>query len=29
MLTGKEFVPGAYPIQERLIENLKQGGLLK
>jgi len=29
MLTGKEFVPGAYPIQERLIENLKQSGLLK
>ena len=29
MLTGKEFVPGAYPIQERLIENLKQGGLLE
>ena len=29
MLTGEEFVPGAYPVQERLIENLKQGGLIK
>jgi len=29
MLTGKEFVPGAYPIQDRLIQNLKQGGLIK
>jgi len=29
MLTGKEFVPGVYPIQKRLIENLKQGGLIK
>jgi phosphoribosylaminoimidazole-succinocarboxamide synthase len=26
MLTGKEFVPGAYPVQERVLENLKQGG---
>ncbi len=29
MLTGKEFVPGAYPIQQRLIQNLKQGRLIK
>jgi len=29
MLTGKEFVPEAYPVQARLIENLKQGGLIK
>jgi phosphoribosylaminoimidazole-succinocarboxamide synthase len=29
MLTGKEFVPGLYPIEERLVENLKQGGLIK
>jgi phosphoribosylaminoimidazole-succinocarboxamide synthase len=29
LLTGKEFVPGTYPIQGRLIENLKQGGLIK
>ena len=29
MLTGKEFVPGAYPVQERLLENLKQGGLIQ
>lgn len=29
MLTGKEFVPATYPVQERLIENLKQGGLIK
>ena len=28
MLTGKEFVPGAYPVESRLLENLKQGGLL-
>ena len=28
MLTGKEFVPGAYPVANRLIENLKQGGLI-
>jgi phosphoribosylaminoimidazole-succinocarboxamide synthase len=28
MLTGKEFVPGSYPIQERLLENLKQGGFV-
>jgi phosphoribosylaminoimidazole-succinocarboxamide synthase len=25
MLTGKEFVPGAYPVQERLLENLRGG----
>jgi phosphoribosylaminoimidazole-succinocarboxamide synthase len=29
MLTGKEFVPGAYPVQERLLENLKHGGLIQ
>ena len=29
ILTGKEFVPGAYPIQERLLENLKKGGLIE
>lgn len=29
MLTGKEFVPGVYPVQKRLLENLKQGGLIK
>jgi phosphoribosylaminoimidazole-succinocarboxamide synthase len=29
MLTDKEFVPGAYPIQERLLENLKQGGFIE
>ena len=29
MLTGKEFIPGAYPVQERLLDNLKQGGLIK
>jgi phosphoribosylaminoimidazole-succinocarboxamide synthase len=29
MLTGKEFMPGSYPVEERLIENLKQGGLIK
>jgi phosphoribosylaminoimidazole-succinocarboxamide synthase len=29
MLTSEEFVPGAYPVQERLIENLKQGGFIK
>lgn len=28
MLTGKEFVPGTYPVESRLLENLKQGGLL-
>jgi len=26
MLTGQEFIPGTYPIQERLIVNLKQAG---
>src|SRR5690349_12494008 len=29
LLTGKEFVPGTYPVQERLIENLKRSGLIK
>ena len=28
MLTDKEFVPGAYPVEKRLLKNLKQGGLL-
>ncbi len=27
-LTRKEFVPETYPVQERLLENLRQGGLL-
>ena len=29
MLTGKEFVPGAYPVQERLLENLRGGGFVQ
>jgi phosphoribosylaminoimidazole-succinocarboxamide synthase len=29
MLTDKEFVPGAYPIQERLLENLRGGGFIQ
>jgi phosphoribosylaminoimidazole-succinocarboxamide synthase len=29
ILTGKAFIPGAYPVQERLIQNLKQGGLIQ
>jgi len=28
MLTGKEFEPGTYPVETRLLENLKEGGLL-
>lgn len=28
MLTGGEFVPGEYPIEKRLRESLKEGGLL-
>ena len=28
MLTGKEFLPGAYPVEKRLLENLKEGGLV-
>jgi phosphoribosylaminoimidazole-succinocarboxamide synthase len=28
MLTGEEFTPGAYPVQTRLLENLKQEGLV-
>jgi phosphoribosylaminoimidazole-succinocarboxamide synthase len=28
MLTGKEFIPGNYPIGDRILENLKEGGLL-
>jgi phosphoribosylaminoimidazole-succinocarboxamide synthase len=27
LLTGNEFVPGAYPVERRLLENLNQGGL--
>jgi phosphoribosylaminoimidazole-succinocarboxamide synthase len=29
MLTGQEFMPGAYPVQERLLENLRRGGLIE
>jgi len=29
MLTGKDFVPSGYPIQDRLIRNLKKGGLIE
>ena len=29
MLTGKEFVPGPYPVEERLLQNLIQGGLIQ
>jgi phosphoribosylaminoimidazole-succinocarboxamide synthase len=29
ILTGQVFIPGAYPVQERLIQNLKQGGLIQ
>lgn len=28
MLTGKEFIPGNYPIEDRLLESLKEGGLI-
>lgn len=28
MLTGETFVPGAYPVEPRLVENLKSAGLL-
>ena len=28
MLTGKEFLPGEYPIEKRLVANLKSGGLV-
>jgi phosphoribosylaminoimidazole-succinocarboxamide synthase len=27
MLTGKEFMPGTYPIEDRLLKNLKQAGI--
>ena len=27
MLTRKKFVPGEYPVQERLLENLRRGGV--
>jgi phosphoribosylaminoimidazole-succinocarboxamide synthase len=29
MLTGKIFVPGAYPVQARLLQNLRQGGFIE
>ena len=29
MLTGKEFLPGNYPVQERLLENLRGGGFIQ
>jgi phosphoribosylaminoimidazole-succinocarboxamide synthase len=29
MLTGKEFVPGTYPVKERLMKNLERGGYIK
>jgi phosphoribosylaminoimidazole-succinocarboxamide synthase len=28
MLTGQSFQPGAYPVEPRLVENLRKGGLL-
>jgi phosphoribosylaminoimidazole-succinocarboxamide synthase len=28
MLTGETFVPGSYPVEERLAKNLKQAGLI-
>ena len=27
MLTGQEFIPGAYPVENRLLENLRQAGI--
>jgi phosphoribosylaminoimidazole-succinocarboxamide synthase len=29
MLSGERFVPGSYPVQPRLVENLKQAGFLR
>jgi phosphoribosylaminoimidazole-succinocarboxamide synthase len=29
MLTGAEFEPGTYPVQDRLLENLTRGRLLR
>jgi phosphoribosylaminoimidazole-succinocarboxamide synthase len=29
MLTGREFSPGTHPVQERLLQNLKKGGLIE
>jgi hypothetical protein len=29
MLTGQDFVPGEYPVEDRLAENLKKTGILK
>lgn len=29
MLTGNAFIPGSYPVEPRLIENLQQGGILQ
>lgn len=28
MLTGERFVPGSYPVNERLVENLKKAGVM-
>jgi hypothetical protein len=28
-LTGKTFVPGAYPVEQRMIGNLKKAGVIK
>jgi phosphoribosylaminoimidazole-succinocarboxamide synthase len=29
MLTGQEFIPGAHPIENRLLENLRLAGIIK
>jgi phosphoribosylaminoimidazole-succinocarboxamide synthase len=29
MLTGQAFVPGAYPVEPRLVENLRQAGIVR
>jgi len=29
MLTGQEFMHGAYPVEDRLLENLRRGGLIE
>jgi hypothetical protein len=29
MLTGQAFNPGAYPVEPRLIENLRKAGILR
>jgi len=28
LLTGETFVPGAYPVETRMIENLKKAGVI-